>query len=66
MIYDAERGTIRAEADANSRLTIVESARAAVVHAMVATWDMATGDAKLEGVQPIVVPVGPLPEDDKK
>jgi lipopolysaccharide export system protein LptA len=66
VIYNAAAGTVRAEADDDSRLTIIESARAAVVHARAATWSMSTGEGKLEGVQPIVVPVGALPEKGGK
>ncbi len=66
IIYNAVAGTIRAESDDGSRLTIVESARAAVVHAKAGTWHMTTGEGVLEGVKPIVVPVGTPPEKNEK
>ncbi|MCH8270149.1 MAG: glycoside hydrolase family 95 protein, partial [Planctomycetes bacterium] len=61
--YNALAGTVRAESNQSSRITLVDPARAAVIHAQAATWNLDTGEAQLEGTQPVVVPVGPLPAD---
>ena len=62
--YDALAGTVRAESNQSSRITLVDPIRAAVIHAQAATWNLDTGEAQLEGTQPVVVPVGPLPGND--